>query len=108
MPPTVNSAIRPQAKSSGVVKRREPPHMVASQLKILTPVGTAIAMVVTAMAVLNTVGRPVVNMWCPHTMKLRTRMAASMTIIVLRPKSCLREKTGTTSLMIPKTGRMRM
>ena len=33
------------AQSMGVSKRREPPHMVAIQLKIFTPVGTAITIV---------------------------------------------------------------
>ena len=90
------------------MKRSEPPHIVASQLKIFTPVGIAISMVVPAMIVLNSVGRPVVNMWCPNTRKLSPRMTPSMMIIVLRPNSCLREKTGTTSLMIPNAGRIRM
>ena len=45
-PPMVNSAMKPQAKSSGVVKRKAPPHMVASQLKIFTPVGMAMSMLV--------------------------------------------------------------
>ena len=33
------------AQSIGVVKRSEPPHMVAIQEKILMPVGTAMTMV---------------------------------------------------------------
>ena len=41
MPPMVKSAMKPQAKSRGVEKRSAPPHMVASQLKIFTPVGMA-------------------------------------------------------------------
>ncbi len=32
------------ANSIAVVKRNEPPHMVAIQLKILIPVGTAMSM----------------------------------------------------------------
>ena len=35
-------------------------------------------------------------------------MITSMITIVVRPKSGLREKTGTTSLIMPKAGRMRM
>ena len=62
IPPTVKRAMRPQAKRSGVLKRRAPPHIVASQLKIFTPVGIAISMLVPAMIVLNSVGRPVANM----------------------------------------------
>src|SRR5450756_3176014 len=64
MPPMVNKAMRPQAKSSGVLKRSDPPHIVASQLKILTPVGMAMSMLVPAMITLNSVGNPVANMWC--------------------------------------------
>ena len=42
-PPIVNSAMKPSAKSIGVSKMRFPRQVVASQLKILTPVGTATA-----------------------------------------------------------------
>ena len=44
-PPTVNRKMKPIAQSIGVVNWIEPPHMVAIQEKILTPVGTAITMV---------------------------------------------------------------
>ena len=44
-PPTTNRNIKPMAYSIGVLKSIDPPHMVASQLKILTPVGTAITIV---------------------------------------------------------------
>ena len=44
-PPTVNRKTKPSANSIGVVKRIDPPHMVAIQEKILMPVGTAITMV---------------------------------------------------------------
>ncbi len=108
MPPIVNSAMRPQANSSGGLKRSAPPHIVASQLKIFTPVGMAISMLVPAMIVLNKVGSPVVNMWCPHTMKPRKPMMPSITIIEFRPNRGLREKTGTTSLITPNAGRIRM
>ena len=42
MPPIVNMAIKPMANSMGVLKCSLPPHMVASQAKILIPVGTPI------------------------------------------------------------------
>ena len=35
-------------------------------------------------------------------------MTTSMRIMAVRPNSGLREKTGTTSLIMPKAGRMRM
>ena len=41
-PPIVKSARKPTAQSSGVSKMRLPRHIVATQLKILIPVGTAI------------------------------------------------------------------
>jgi hypothetical protein len=41
-PPTVNKKINPIAKTIGVFKWIDPPHIVAIQLKILIPVGTAI------------------------------------------------------------------
>jgi len=53
MPPIVKVAIIAQANSIDVLKRRAPPHMVASQLKIFTPVGMAISMLVAAMKVLK-------------------------------------------------------
>jgi len=37
--------MNPRAKSRGVLKSKDPPHRVASQLKILIPVGTAIIIV---------------------------------------------------------------
>ena len=44
MPPMVNMTRNDMAKSIEVVKRIAPPHMVAIQLKIFTPVGTAMSM----------------------------------------------------------------
>ena len=44
-PPIVNRKINPIAKSIGVLNSILPPHMVAIQLKILIPVGTAIIIV---------------------------------------------------------------
>ena len=82
--------------------------MVAIQLKIFTPVGMAISMLVPAMIALNNVGSPVANMWCAQTPKPRKPMATSITIIELRPKIGLRENTGMTSEMMPNAGRIRM
>jgi hypothetical protein len=44
-PPNVNRKINPLAKSIGVFRTIEPPNIVAIQLKILIPVGTAITIV---------------------------------------------------------------
>jgi len=46
VPPSVNRKIKPLVKSiAGLSRRRLPPHIVAIQLKILIPVGTAIILV---------------------------------------------------------------
>lgn len=44
-PPKVNRNMNPLAKSIGVVRTIWPPNIVAIQLKILIPVGTAIIIV---------------------------------------------------------------
>jgi hypothetical protein len=44
-PPKVNRNIKPLAKSIGVVNMMFPPNIVAIQLNILIPVGTAIIIV---------------------------------------------------------------
>jgi hypothetical protein len=44
-PPKVNKKIKPFANNIGVVKTIFPPNIVAIQLKILIPVGTAIIIV---------------------------------------------------------------
>jgi len=44
-PPIVNRIIKPKVNSRGVLKVSEPLYNVASQLKILIPVGTAIIIV---------------------------------------------------------------
>ena len=70
MPPMTN--MRQEAEdvnSSGVSKRSRPPHIVAIQLKIFTPVGTAIIIVAAMKKRFNTGLRPVVNMWCAQTRK---------------------------------------
>ena len=44
-PPKVNKNINPNANSIGTVISTNPPKIVVSQLKTLTPVGTAIIIV---------------------------------------------------------------
>lgn len=44
-PPMVKRKIKPSANNKGVLKSKEPPQRVASQLKILIPVGTAMIIV---------------------------------------------------------------
>ena len=44
-PPSVNKKTKPIEKSIGVSNVNDPPHIVAIQLNILIPVGTAIIIV---------------------------------------------------------------
>jgi len=62
-PPIVKRKMNPNAKRRGVLKSNEPPHSVASQLKILIPVGTAIIMVAAVKYARVSTSSPVVNMW---------------------------------------------
>ena len=54
----------------------DPPHSVASQLKIFTPVGMAISMVVREKKVSGIGPMPVANMWCAQTPNPRNAMNA--------------------------------
>ena len=74
-PPTVNRKMKPIAHSIGVVKSIEPPHIVAIQEKIFTPVGTAITIVANDEIGCVSSVRPTVYMWCAHTTKPTTPIA---------------------------------
>ena len=101
-----NRLRKPVANSRGVAKVSWPRHIVAIQLNILTPVGTAMRNVMKLKNGRNTA--PVVNMWCAHTEKPRAPMPTVANTKALYPNSGLREKTGSTSLMIPIAGRTMM
>ncbi len=60
-----------------------PRHRVASQLKILMPVGTAIANELSMKKASTTVAVGVVNMWCAHTSMPRNAIAAVEAAIAL-------------------------
>ena len=60
--------MKPTAQSIGTSNLMEPPHMVAIQLKIFTPVGTAITIVAAVKYALVSTSRPTVYIWCAHTM----------------------------------------
>src|SRR5262245_4652924 len=66
-PPNVNSARKPSEKSIGESKMRFPRHVVASQLKILIPVGTATTIDEIMKKPSRPIPSPAVNMWCAHT-----------------------------------------
>jgi hypothetical protein len=74
-PPTVNRKMKPSDHTIGDLKVRLPPHMVAIQLKIFTPVGTAITMVAAVKYIFVFTSRPTVYMWCAHTMNPTTPIA---------------------------------
>src|SRR5215470_1177597 len=66
-PPIVKTAMNPSAKSIGVSKLMFPCQVVASQLKIFTPVGTATATDVSMKKDCIQIGSPTANMWCAQT-----------------------------------------
>ena len=68
--------MNPIEKSIGVSKVIEPFHIVATQLKTFTPVGTAISIVAYMKKRLPAAGMPTVNMWWPHTMNDRIAIEA--------------------------------
>src|SRR5437867_930239 len=107
-PPMMNIVTNPIENSIGVFNRIDPPHIVAVQLNIFTPVGTAMNMVETANAELATGPRPVANMWCAQTPQPINPMAMPENTTTGYPNSGLRENVGSTSDTMPIAGRMRM
>ena len=85
-----------------------PPHNVASQLKILIPVGTEITIVEKTKKVFPAGPIPTVNMWCAHTLRLINPIPTDAATIAGYPNIALREKTGTISLINPNAGNTRM
>src|SRR3990170_2674997 len=108
MPPTVNIERKPIAYNIGVWNEMLPRQSVASQLKILTPVGTATAMVASMNGTRAVRESPVVNMWWAHTRKPTNPMPKSATAIDLYPKIGLCAIFGITSLIAPIAGRTMM
>ncbi len=72
-PPKTNDTRKPSEKIIGVSNVTEPRHIVPIQLKIFTPVGTAISMVIRAKNGSST--EPVTYMWCAHTATERAAIA---------------------------------
>ena len=107
-PPTMNRATKPTEKSNGVFKSMDPPQSVAIQLNILTPVGTAISIVVTVNTVLGIGPNPTVNMWWLQTAQPIMPMTIPENTTTGYPNSGLRENVGNISETIPMAGRIRM
>src|ERR1051325_8353911 len=91
-------------KSIGVRNWILPPHIVASQLKILIPVGTAIAIVDSTKNPFPAGLIPTVNMGCAHTLMEMSAMQTVAATITGEPKMGLREKTGMISDAKAKAG----
>ena len=77
MPPSVNIVRKPTAHSIGVSMCSTPRHIVASQLKILMPVGIAMIAVVIIIGMRIQSCMPDTNMWCAQTVKPSTTIASS-------------------------------
>ena len=75
--------MKPTQNSSGVVNSIVPRHSVAIQLKIFTPVGTAIRNELSMKKTSTTVGLGVENMWCAHTSRPRKAMTTVAAAIAL-------------------------
>ena len=99
---------KPIANIIAAVKWILPPHNVASQLKILMPVGTEMAIVAKVKKVFAPAPMPTANMWCAHTLKLMKPIPTEAATIAGYPKMALREKTGMISLAKAKAGSTRI
>src|ERR671914_1204029 len=101
IPPSVNIVMKPSANSMGVRRWITPLQSVASQEKILMPVGTAISIVVIIIGIRSQLHMPDTNMWWAQTEKPRITMATSEKAIIRYPKIGLRAWVEMTSLTIP-------
>ncbi len=81
--------------------------MVPNQLKILIPVGTPTAMVVSTKNALEYDAIPTVNMWWAQTLMLTKPIATVAATMMGYPKIGLRENTGTISETKAKAGMIR-
>src|SRR3990170_2039624 len=100
----VNMPTRATANFMAVVNWSLPPHRVANQLKIFTPVGTAMNIVETLNAATESGPMPEANMWWAHTPQPMKPMAIPEKTTTEYPKSGFREKTGSTSETMPMAG----
>src|SRR6476469_7832526 len=82
MPPSVNMVMKPSANSMGVLRWITPLYKVASQLKILMTVGTAISIVGIIIGMRSHDDMPDTNMWWAQTVKPRKTMASSEKAII--------------------------
>src|ERR687889_98166 len=92
MPPSVNIVRKPSANSIGVSRWMTPRQSVASQEKILIPVGTAMIAVVTIIGMRIHDCMPDTNMWWAHTVKPSTTMTSSEVEKFAHTSSGMRKK----------------
>ncbi len=104
----VNIVTVPTANSIAVEKWSLPPHIVASQFRIFTPVGTAMNIVAIEKAKTEIGPMPDTNMWWAHTPQPMKPIAMPENTMNEYPKMGFRLNAGITSEMMPKLGRMMM
>ena len=92
----------------GVSKVIEPLHIVATQLKTFTPVGTAISIVVNIKNISPASGIPTVNMWCAQTINDSKAIEAVAYTIESYPNSFFLENAGIIVDIIPNAGSIKM
>src|SRR5215813_11141922 len=94
-------------KSIGASNEIFPPQIVASQLKILMPVGTEMAIVVSMKKSFAEAVMPTVNMWWAHTLMLTNAIITLAATMIGYPNIALRENTGMISETKPNVGMIR-
>ena len=107
-PPITNIPINPNANNIGVFNVNFPPQIVPSQLKILTPVGTAIIIVDRPNPACATGLIAEANIWCAQTPKPMNAIPKPANTIAGYPNNGFLENVGRTSETIPKAGSINM
>ena len=79
----VKVAMKPRANNIGVLNRSDPCQIVPSQLKIFTPVGTAMSIVEIMKKICSVSSTPATNMWCTNTENERKPIATLEYAIIL-------------------------
>src|SRR4029077_475713 len=100
--------MKPMAYSIGVSHEIEPLYIVAVQLKTLTADGIATRKLRIEKISAEYTDCPATNMWWPHTRNPRIAMPRLANATNVYPKTCLRQKAATSSLMTPMAGRIMM
>src|SRR5262245_43831776 len=96
--------MKPSAYSIGVSHEIAPRYIVAVQLKTLTAEGIATRKLRAEKMSAAYTDSPAMNMWWPQTRKPRTAMARLENATILYPKTGLRQKADTSSLVTPIAG----